>query len=562
MNKSDYIINLLLKENGLPAKMKSLQGNFDALNKSVKAVNESVSVFSANLVQSLDAAGSLSGVASAHEQLATQVNTAADGIERLQTVVDNAKTALFEETGGLSASTLALGEQAGAINELVTLYQTLKTVNLQATAAAISSAAATAASTVAQKASAVATRVMTVAQNLLNGAMRANVIGLIITGLTTLAAGVMTAYDQFAGFREVVDKAWAGIKKLGAVIWDGLVGAFEGLASVLTPIWNKLSSLLGLQEKSSQSTQQAASATSSYSEATAEAAENAATLNSALEIQNQKQQLNLDTLGGVSQKISELRGKQENASTEQAIAIEKEIRLLEEKKRAMENSIMIGAVQVPEMSALPTPDLKGLEVKPINIPLEINNKEMDACVKRVQQKAEKLKEFAFDIGKQTTEVLQKSITKLAEALGESLVSGDWGATFKSLLISLMDMLSQFGAALIAAGLASLAFKSVLHNPILAVIAGTALVVATSVAKAALQSATKMANGGIVYGPTYAQVGEYPGAANNPEVVAPLNKLRSLIQPANSFEGGQVEFVIKGQRLVGVLNKESNKGRFF
>lgn len=39
-----------------------------------------------------------------------------------------------------------------------------------------------------------------------------------------------------------------------------------------------------------------------------------------------------------------------------------------------------------------------------------------------------------------------------------------------------------------------------------------------------------ANGGVVSGPTLALVGEYAGASNNPEVIAPLDKLRSMIQP--------------------------------
>lgn len=38
----------------------------------------------------------------------------------------------------------------------------------------------------------------------------------------------------------------------------------------------------------------------------------------------------------------------------------------------------------------------------------------------------------------------------------------------------------------------------------------------------------MAEGGIAYGPTNALVGEYPGASSDPEVVAPLSKLKSLL----------------------------------
>jgi hypothetical protein len=39
---------------------------------------------------------------------------------------------------------------------------------------------------------------------------------------------------------------------------------------------------------------------------------------------------------------------------------------------------------------------------------------------------------------------------------------------------------------------------------------------------------QMASGGIVSGPVIAQVGEYSGASHNPEVIAPLDKLQSMM----------------------------------
>lgn len=67
---------------------------------------------------------------------------------------------------------------------------------------------------------------------------------------------------------------------------------------------------------------------------------------------------------------------------------------------------------------------------------------------------------------------------------------------------------------------------------------------------------KFADGGIAYGPTLGLFGEYSGAQNNPEVVAPLNKLRSLIEPAGGV-GGDVVFHIEGRTLVGLLKKTQN-----
>ena len=84
------------------------------------------------------------------------------------------------------------------------------------------------------------------------------------------------------------------------------------------------------------------------------------------------------------------------------------------------------------------------------------------------------------------------------------------------------------------------------GPILAVAAVASVL-------AALANLPKFANGAIAYGPTMGLFGEYSGAQNNPEVVAPLNKLRQLIQPAGGM-GGIVEFRIDGRMLRGELNK--------
>lgn len=70
--------------------------------------------------------------------------------------------------------------------------------------------------------------------------------------------------------------------------------------------------------------------------------------------------------------------------------------------------------------------------------------------------------------------------------------------------------------------------------------------------AALASVPKFAAGGIAYGPTLGLFGEYAGASNNPEVVAPLNTLRGMLNPAPAV-GGEVTVRIKGRDLAGVLN---------
>ena len=67
----------------------------------------------------------------------------------------------------------------------------------------------------------------------------------------------------------------------------------------------------------------------------------------------------------------------------------------------------------------------------------------------------------------------------------------------------------------------------------------------------------LAEGGVATGPTLAMVGEYAGASGNPEVIAPLDKLRGMLSEGAPAFGGKVEFKIKGRTLVGILQMENN-----
>ena len=112
------------------------------------------------------------------------------------------------------------------------------------------------------------------------------------------------------------------------------------------------------------------------------------------------------------------------------------------------------------------------------------------------------------------------------------------------------------AQLIAVMVKKLSESFTIWGFIAGTIAGTAAVVS---AITQLKSVAAFAQGGIVSGPTMALVGEYAGAQNNPEVIAPLDKLRSMMQPAG-FDGGLVHFKIEGRDLVGVIKKENDHSR--
>jgi TP901 family phage tail tape measure protein len=101
------------------------------------------------------------------------------------------------------------------------------------------------------------------------------------------------------------------------------------------------------------------------------------------------------------------------------------------------------------------------------------------------------------------------------------------------------------------GAAAKAMNAHAGIPFVGIAMGAAMV---AMMLATMLSLPKFAEGGIAYGPTLGLFGEYAGASNNPEVVAPLNKLRALIEPNNGLNGGRVVFKIEGRTLVGVLEK--------
>jgi hypothetical protein len=136
---------------------------------------------------------------------------------------------------------------------------------------------------------------------------------------------------------------------------------------------------------------------------------------------------------------------------------------------------------------------------------------------------------------------------------------------KKLLGSVAAFMKSFGQALIATATASKAFKELLiKNPVLAAAAGVALVAGSAVITNMLNKgpqATAFAEGGIVSGPTLGLVGEYPGASSNPEVIAPLDKLKGMLN-TNDQSGFVASTTIQGRDLAIVLeryNKDSRRG---
>ena len=528
----------------------------------------------------------VTGTSVAQEQAAIRTKTHAEQMKRIQANIDDLKISVFEFTGGLSGYASALGETAVMLSQSLPLFflikgamaTTAKIVGggivvafVKLTAAAKASVGAMQGAWVAAKAYSltaqfmvgifatlpgrvlaftkaltlqkVATYAAAAAQKVLNIALTANPVGIVIAGITTLVAALVMAYKHCERFRRLID-SW--------------VEGFKGLASWIGKAWDAVKKFFGFgseMEETADETAEAASAFGNLQDA----------LKGYQDVLTDNKGASLNTIGGLKQKIKELSDAQEKATLSQAINLEKEIALYRERLNLLQRSIAVGASghlgDTKYKEEIKAPQIKGVDAPPsLDIPIKFEvseNKIKENLMKMRQQFSDSIKEMVVF----SEEQINGLVTSAFAGLGEAIASGSPLEMLKRMLITVMDMLQQFGTALIAAGAASEALKAVAWSGVGAIVAGGALVAATAAAKAALSRATAFADGGIVSGPTLALVGEYGGASNNPEVIAPLDKLRSLIDTDRADGGvGEVRFEIRGDVLEGILKKVNNRRR--
>jgi len=204
--------------------------------------------------------------------------------------------------------------------------------------------------------------------------------------------------------------------------------------------------------------------------------------------------------------------------------------------------------------------IAGTAVPPVLIQVKIDDKSRSQIVKDMDQ-------LTTDISKSVETLGEDLAIGLGEALGNAL-SGQ-GNPFedfaKVILGSIANFIKTVGKQLIAYGIAISKFKAAFVNPAAAVAAGIAMVALGTAVSSQLKagpSVPAFADGGIVSGPTLGLMGEYPNARSNPEVIAPLDKLKTLMKPEQSSGGFIASTTIQGRDLAIVLeryNKDSKRG---
>lgn len=177
----------------------------------------------------------------------------------------------------------------------------------------------------------------------------------------------------------------------------------------------------------------------------------------------------------------------------------------------------------------------------------------------LKNEAERAKELIENINQIISASLADLVTSFGEGLGNLFTGGDFDPA-KAFVKTLGEALKTMGAALITFGTTMKAFKEslkdIFKNPWVAIAAGVAAVAAGTAFMNSVQTPPKLANGGLAYGPTLAVVGDNRGAASDPEVIAPLSKLRNYMGGQQLELVGGVAFELRGDVAKAVIDREN------
>lgn len=297
----------------------------------------------------------------------------------------------------------------------------------------------------------------------------------------------------------------------------------------------------------------------------------------------------LGTIAGLQNAISKAQEKLNKAKGEEAIAAQKEVNALQDKLDLLQNTIKMGAEPKGAVKATGITTVKGYNEAQIEkaksdgkdvrggriVANPLGTKQWGKEIDAFNKKASKI---SLDHLKGERDKWDNFVGGIREGLGgvSSIMSslGDvvggaaapwfkWGAgVIDAIGQALPQLLTLFNAnvATAASGAASSQSSIPVVGPIMAIASVASILAAIT----KIPKASSFAEGGILYGATYALAGEYPGASNNPEVIAPLDRLRSLLdadRPSSATPAGSVEFRIRGRELVGILSKEYNTRKY-
>ena len=209
----------------------------------------------------------------------------------------------------------------------------------------------------------------------------------------------------------------------------------------------------------------------------------------------------------------------------------------------------------------PTNMVAGTGVAPILLQVKIDPQSYSDTVK-------KMKELTAELNAAFSTLQTEAAASFAQFLADVATGDkDAGKNFgKNMLGAIAGFMDTLGKAIVATAIATDLFKKlIVAHPIAAAAAGIALMASAAIVRNTLANGpevTAFADGGIVSGPTLGLMGEYPGASSNPEVIAPLDKLKGMLKSGDNNSGFIASTSIQGRDLAIVLeryNRDSARG---
>lgn len=168
-----------------------------------------------------------------------------EALGELVVKVNEAAVSFLDDEEKMSQLKDTLGNLASVVTAVGTAFVAYKGYLALTTAATIAHTTYTAAMTAAHKAAATGATGLKLAQAALNAVINANPVGLLVSALAALAAGLVTAYHTSETFRNAVGSAFDWIKDkaqtaIGAVVdWiNELVAKLKGAAAALSNLKN------------------------------------------------------------------------------------------------------------------------------------------------------------------------------------------------------------------------------------------------------------------------------------------------------------------------------------
>ena len=152
----------------------------------------------------------------------------------------------------------------------------------------------------------------------------------------------------------------------------------------------------------------------------------------------------------------------------------------------------------------------------------LNSDEHKEFTKRMQN----LSELSNTVGSQLSGAFSELGGTIVSSLG--LGEGALGSFTASFLGAALDAVGAALSVSVANAIAGASAGSLLAGPVAPIVLPALIAGMVGLVKSQFSSVPKFANGGIVSGPTMGLMGEYPGSKSNPEVIAPLDKLKGMI----------------------------------